>query len=109
MLTNDEKIVFQISKAYENKKGIFTRAEIEKITGYNSDYVERILKGSTGYTLVEYGRIFLTKKAAKMLRDTDLSVSSICEELGYSNRNYFNQIFKKQYKMLPSEYRRQYR
>ncbi len=109
VLTNDEKIVFQISKAYENKKGIFTRAEIEKITGYNSDYVERILKGSTGYTLVEYGRIFLTKKAAKMLRDTDLSVSSICEELGYSNRNYFNQIFKKQYKMLPSEYRRQYR
>lgn len=105
-LSNDEQIIYQIANAYQNKKSVFTRNEIEQITGYNSDYVERILKRSIGKTLSEYGRSFLLKNAADMLLHTDHNIGKICESLGYSNRNYFNQIFRQEYGVSPSQYRK---
>lgn len=105
-LSNAENIVYQIAKAYKKKDGIFSRQEIEKITGYQSDYVERIFKKITGKTLLEYGKEIVVQKAADLLNDTDLSISDICEKLGYSNRNYFNKIFEAKYGVSPSEYRK---
>jgi len=105
-LSNIENIVFQIAKAYKNKEGIFTRQEIETITGYQSDYVERVFKKITGMTLLGFGKEIVVTKAADMLVDTELSITEICERLGYSNRNYFNKIFSTKYGMTPSEYRK---
>lgn len=108
-LSNDEQIIYKIANAYQNKMGIFSRSDIETLTGYNSDYVERILKRSTGKTLSEYGRTFLLKKAADMLTETNKKVGDICETLGYSNRNYFNKLFMKEYGMTPLTYRKHMR
>lgn len=105
-LSNDEQIIFKIADAYKKKMGIFTREEIERITGYNGDYVERIIKRATGKTLSEYGREFLVQHAADLLLTTDKNVGEICDELGYSNRHYFNQIFKKKYGITPSGFRK---
>lgn len=105
-LSNEEQIIYQITEAYRKKDGIFSRAEIEKITGYNSDYVERIIKRHTGKTLLTYGREFLLLKAAELLKNTNFSVEEICRRLGYSNRYYFNRIFEKQFGMMPSEFRK---
>lgn len=106
-LSNEEEVLRKISYAYEHKSGIFSRSEIEKLTGYNSDYVERIVKKLTGKTLSELGRSFLLKKAALMLTETNMKIGTICEEVGYSNRNYFNKIFSDFYGVTPSEYRKQ--
>lgn len=105
-LSNDEQIVYKIANAYQDKLGLFSRVEIEALTGYNSDYVERIMKRSTGKTLSEYGKTFLLKRAAEMLTDTDKKVGDICEMLGYSNRNYFNKLFFKEYGLTPFAYRK---
>lgn len=105
-LSNDEQIVYKIANAYQDKMGLFSRAEIEALTGYNSDYVERIMKRSTGKTLSEYGKTFLLKKAADMLTETDKKIGDICETLGYSNRNYFNKLFYNAYGMTPLAYRK---
>lgn len=107
-LSNVENIVYQISKAYKNKDGIFTRQEIEKITGYQSDYVERIFKKITGMTLLSFGKEIVVHKAADMLATSDMSIGEICDKLGYSNRNYFNKIFSNKYGLTPSEYRKQF-
>ena len=105
-LTREEQVVYKLAKAYRKRTTILTRAEAEKITGYCSDHVERIVKRHTGMTLSEYGRLFLIQKAAAMLRSTNKGVGEICEELGYSNRTYFNRIFRDYYGMTPGEYRR---
>ena len=105
-LTREEQVVYKLAKAYRKRTTILTRAEAEKITGYCADHVERIVKRHTGMTLSEYGRLFLLQKAATMLRSTDKGVGEICEELGYSNRTYFNRIFREYYGMTPGEYRR---
>lgn len=105
-LSNEEQIIYQITEAYRKKDGIFSRSEIEKITGYNGDYVERIVKRHTGKTLLAYGREFLIQKAATLLKNTDFSIDKICTQLGYSNRYYFNKIFTGKYGMTPSEFRK---
>ncbi len=106
-LSNEEQIIFRITEAYRKKDGIFTRADIERITGYNGDYVERIMKKHTGKTLSAHGRDFLVQKAAELLKHTDKSIAEICETLGYSNRSYFNRIFAARYGLTPSEFRKQ--
>lgn len=106
-LSNEEQILRKILCAYENKSGIFSRAEIEKLTGYSGDYIERIVKKRTGKTLAELGRIILFNKAAALLTETDMKISAICEKFGYSNRSYFNRIFSEFYGTTPSEYRKQ--
>lgn len=106
-LSNEEQIINKIALAYEKKSGMLSHKEIECITGYNSDYVGRIVKKNTGKTLSEYGRAFLLKKVASLLTNTTMGIGEICEELGYSNRNYFNKIFIHAYGITPSEYRKQ--
>jgi len=108
-LSREEPLVYTIAHAYRRHTDILTRREIERLTGYSSDHVERIIKRQTGMTLSEYGRQFLLQRAAAMLRGTNKSVSDICETLGYSNRTYFNQIFKNRFGMTPAQYRKQYR
>ena len=105
-LSNDEQIIYKIANAYQDKAGIFSREEIESLTGYNGDYVERIMKRSTGKTLSEYGKTFLLKRAADLLTETDQKIGDICNALGYSNRNYFNKMFLKEYGMTPFDYRK---
>ena len=104
-LSGDELLVLKIAGAYQDRDTLFTRRELEDFTGYNGDYLERIIKKNTGMTLNEYGRSFLMKKAALMLQDTNYGIGEICEKLGYSNRNYFNRLFMNCYGMLPSQYR----
>lgn len=45
------------------------------------------------------------KQAQKLLRTTDMSIKTIAEVVGYQEAFYFCRVFKKQYKMTPSEYR----
>ncbi len=105
-LSVEEQVVLNLANVYRKKQTLLTRREVEKITGYNSDYAERLVKRQTGMTLQQYGRTFQMKKAAAMLLMTDRTIGNICEELGYSNRNYFNKIFASAYGMSPSDYRK---
>ena len=56
--------------------------------------------------LFEYGMTFCMKEAARLLEETDLSVTAIAEALKFSNQGHFYKLFKQTYGMLPKEYRR---
>ena len=44
------------------------------------------------------------KRAAQLLRDTDLSISEIADHVGFSTRRYFTKVFKETFGILPSQY-----
>ena len=46
------------------------------------------------------------KKARLLIRETDQSITSISQDMGFSTVYYFSNLFKKEYKMSPIEYRR---
>ena len=46
------------------------------------------------------------RRAAELLRDTDLRVAEIAEQVGYENQSKFAAVFVKEYGCPPLEYRR---
>lgn len=65
-------------------------------------------KRQTGCTIVEYKNKKKTKLAADMLRNSSVKITDIAYELQYNSFSYFLQVFKQEYGMTPTEYRKKY-
>lgn len=103
----NEYLFLQIQMILEERKGRISRAELASLLNYDAHYLNRIVNQSVGMSLLEYGRFFLLREAARLLIQTDENISFIMNQLGVSNRSFFYRIFKKQYGLTPSEYRKQ--
>ena len=62
-------------------------------------------KKNTGVSLSQYLAQKRFRIATALLRDTDLTISEICERTGFSDVSYFSKAFKKEISYTPSEYR----
>ena len=71
----------------------------------NPDYLSRLFKKEKNISLTDYIVQEKLKMASAMLRSTNLPVSVIASNIGYTNFSYFTQVFRKSYGMSPSEYR----
>lgn len=69
-------------------------------------YLLKIFKESTGDTPIAYLNSHRLKIACSFLESTNQEVNDIAYAVGITNANYFARIFKKAYKMTPTEYRR---
>lgn len=69
-------------------------------------HLSKVFKKETGGTMTEYIALMRCKKAAGLLKKTDLPVQEISNYVGYSDNNYFVKVFKKIYDLTPSEYRK---
>lgn len=66
----------------------------------------RRMKSEMGISANEYIRLLRLQKAAELMRRTELNISEIAYEVGFSDPQYFGKCFKKQYGQPPQEYRR---
>lgn len=72
----------------------------------SKNYLSRIFKQVTGYTVNEYinaNRIFHAKK---LLKESDMSITRIAEAVGYESITYFEKVFRSQTSMSPLKYRK---
>lgn len=58
--------------------------------------------GSTFKELLLHKRL---DKAARLLRETRLTIQEVCAEVGYDNTSYFHRVFRRRYGKSPKEYR----
>lgn len=72
------------------------------------NYLSKIFHEYNQMTFSNYLKEAKLKKAAQLLKDKNLLVQTIAEEVGYSTPNYFNRIFKEHYGITPLQYRRKY-
>ncbi|MBO5033628.1 MAG: helix-turn-helix domain-containing protein [Lachnospiraceae bacterium] len=104
--TNSDFLLFsRITHLFEERNGRMSRAEFEKLLNYSGDYLNRIVNKYTGMCLYDYGMTFCLKKAAKYLKETDESISTIAAKLRFTNRTHFYSMFKAKYGVTPKEYR----
>ena len=57
-------------------------------------------------TMTQYIASMRCKKAANLLKKTNLPIQEISSYVGYSDNNYFVKVFKKNYDMTPTEFRK---
>ena len=69
-------------------------------------HLAKVFKKETGVTMTEYIALLRCKKAANLLKKTNLPIQEISRYVVYSDNNYFVKVFKKNYDMTPTEFRK---
>lgn len=72
--------------------------------GMSHSVVYKKIKVLTGCTLVEFIRDYRLQQAADMLIKYKFSIAEACYKVGFSDKKYFSQMFKKKYGKTPSDY-----
>lgn len=98
-----DKVARYIDQNVENNK--ITCKDVADYVGYNSDYLNRLFRKETGKTISQYLLGVRIKIAKELLLQTDMQISDIALEVGYSNFSYFTRTFRKYTDTTPSEYR----
>lgn len=104
--TPDQKFLSDLTQILEdNLDNDALKAEfIAKEIGISHSVVYKKIKSLTGMSLVEFIRDFRLKRAAQLLEHYDLPVTDVCYKVGFSDRRYFSQMFKKRFGKTPSEF-----
>jgi two-component system response regulator YesN len=72
----------------------------------NPSYFSTFFKKNTGLNFKQYVTDARMKAALHMLTQTDAMLYEIAEKIGYHHARQFSEMFKKQFGMLPGEYRK---
>lgn len=81
-------------------------SEIAEFVGMNPEYLTKLFKKSTGYTLKEYIVNEKMESAKMLLVTTSLPVTLISSHVGYGNYSNFTRSFKQLVGCTPMEYRK---
>lgn len=73
--------------------------------GFERTQFYRKIKAITNYSPVELMRNLRLKKARRLLKTTDKTISEICYEVGFSTPAYFTKCYREQFGETPSETR----
>jgi len=90
-----------------NLQGELTLVRISKMVNYNSSYVSRFFKKSTGTNLFDFIHKARISKAKELLEDRSLTIQEIAKATGFDSPQYFATAFKKTTGSTPNEYRSQ--
>lgn len=92
----------------KNSKDNLSLQSIAENAGFSLTYFDSIFRQHTGYSPVEYSRIYKLTRSALELRRTSKTVLEIALVFGYASPESFTRAFKNFYSITPSEYRKKY-
>lgn len=76
-----------------------------KELGLSKSNLYRKIKQITGYSPNEFIRNFRLETAAKILKETDMTITEVCCAVGYNSLAYFSNCFKALYGVSPTEFK----
>ena len=89
-----------------NYSSTITLSDAAKLAGMNESAFSRFFAQRTRKTFSAFVQEMRLQKAAQLLVENELSVTSICYECGYNNISNFNRQFLNYYNLNPLAYRR---
>ena len=87
-----------------NLSSDLTLEELANAANYNTIYFHKLFKASTGKTLHEYIEAQRIKKSINLLISTDMTLTQIAYECGFSSQSYFSYAFKRRMGTSPRDY-----
>lgn len=82
-----------------------TASKIAAAVGYNVDYLGRVYREAYSCTLTDAIHQRRIQRARDYLLNSNLNISEIASNCGYSDPDYFRRIFKRYMKITPSNFR----
>ena len=84
-------------------------SSLEKVADHfyiSKNYLSRIFKQVTGYTVNEYINVNRILHARRLLAESNMSITQIAEAVGYESITYFEKVFRSQTSTSPLKYRK---
>lgn len=102
----DEKMVEKAVKyvVANMKRADLSVEELSSHLGMSRVHLYKKLKATTGKTPIEFIRLIRLKRAAQLLRESQLNVSEVAYQVGFNSPRNFSKYFRDEFGMLPSSY-----
>ena len=105
-MSQKDKLLYDVKNHLkENYAHTIGLEEIAEKFHISPAYLSSLFSKNMGVTLFEYIINMRMEKAKELLRSTNNKISDICQQVGYENQRYFNQVFKKNIGTTPGNYR----
>jgi AraC-like DNA-binding protein/mannose-6-phosphate isomerase-like protein (cupin superfamily) len=83
--------------------------EASRICGMSESHFMSFFKRVTGLSFMKYLNHYRVERSQVLLANTDESMASISQEMGFCDQSYFGTVFRRLVGMTPAAYRRRFR
>lgn len=97
-----EKAVEAVSRNIDRPE--FSVEELSAMLGMSRVSLYKKIKQTTDKTPIEFIRVIRLKRAAQLLRESQLNISEIAYQTGFNSPKVFSRYFKEEFGLLPSAY-----
>jgi AraC-like DNA-binding protein len=97
-----KKLFDHISRHHAEKLSV---AQAARLSGMSAPQFMKLFKQVAGMTLVAYLHHVRLSNAARLLKETALSIAEIAVQTGFADQSYFDKRFKKAFGMTPKAFR----
>jgi AraC-like DNA-binding protein/mannose-6-phosphate isomerase-like protein (cupin superfamily) len=106
-LINDEqhKVKEKILKYIRDRHKDINLNEMADYFNFHPSYLSSLIKKEFGKNMKDLLLKVRMTEASKLLKNTDMTVENIVNEVGYTNYSHFYKMFKKTYGMTPNQYK----
>jgi AraC family transcriptional regulator len=101
----EEKICGVISYIHQNPGGELNIKILSEMFNISYFHFHRIMRSALNEPLGNYINRVRLNNSAKMIRESNDSISDIAEKIGYNNLSSFSKSFSKEFGISPQEYR----
>lgn len=109
-LDETKQIVYEIVNYIDvNLFKIKELTQLANEMGYSYSHLSHIFSKEIGLTIKEYYNNKRFEKAVELLKDSNMSVTKISEELQYQSIHTFSKAFRKNFGISPTEYQALYK
>jgi AraC-like DNA-binding protein len=103
-----ELISISVNFIHNNFERDISLGDIAKFVFLSPSYFTRAFKEETGMSPINYLLKIRIERAKELLADTSIKISDIALNVGFSNQQRFNEMFKKYAGVTPLQYRKQH-
>lgn len=106
---NTSKVVYSMIQYIKNHTN--DQIGIDQVAhhiGKSRAYATKKFRQEVGQTIGDYIMRCKLTEARSLLKHSDLSIAEISNYLFFSSQSYFQNVFKKEYQITPSKFRRQW-
>lgn len=87
----------------DNYKNHISLIDVAKHIYLSHEYFSRLFKEEVGENFSTYLTVYRINKAKELIKGTDMKISQIAMEVGYSNPGYFSKNYKKYMGVSPED------
>lgn len=80
---------------------------LSELVHLHPQYVSRLFKIETGFTITQFIANRRLKKAKHLLANTRETIAAVSESCGFTDSNYFTRVFKRHEGMTPTQFQQQ--